>query len=134
MARVLAPRTPDAGALRAAVLAALAETNWAVVEDQLNCSVYGHAILKPATAIPSGTPQPAREIDAFTFWDPETGEESWVGVAVVGERLMLALRQLEGDVQMSLGRLEAERLARALSTGAATQVDPRPGSPICTLQ
>jgi hypothetical protein len=62
-----------------------------------------------------------RQVDAFTFRDSDTGEECWVGVRVVGGQLLLTLsRQSNGDVEVPLGRAEAERLARALTTGSAS--------------
>ena len=54
--------------------------------------------------------------DAVTRPDPETGEDCWVGVREVrGRRLLAISRQADGDVEGSLGLVEAARLARALT-------------------
>ena len=59
-----------------------------------------------------------RQVDAFTIRDPDTEEVCWVGVRIVGGRLLLAVsRQADGDVEVQLSRSEADRLARALTAG-----------------
>ncbi len=62
-----------------------------------------------------------RQVDAFTFRDIDTGEEFWVGVRVLGGKVLLALsRQSGGDVEIPLGESEVQRLARALTDPAGT--------------
>jgi hypothetical protein len=59
--------------------------------------------------------EPNRQIDAFTFQEPDTGEECWIGVREICGRLYLALSRLHnGDIEVQLDQATAERLARAL--------------------
>jgi hypothetical protein len=57
-----------------------------------------------------------RQIDSFTVHDSDTGEECWVGVRAIGEKVLLAIsRQSNGDLEITLTTAEAKRLAQSLS-------------------
>jgi len=61
-------------------------------------------------------PEPITQIDAFTFTDPDTGEECWAGVRNAQGRILLALsRRADGDVEVTLNEQYARRLAQALT-------------------
>jgi hypothetical protein len=62
------------------------------------------------------------QIDAFSILDPDTDGECWVGVRSFRGRLLLALsRRDDGDVEVSFGHADAERLANALDRWRASR-------------
>ena len=59
-------------------------------------------------------------VDGFTFAEPASSEQCYVGVRARDGQVLLALsRRTDGDVQVGMPLPEAERLVRALQSALA---------------